>query len=59
MPSWVSDCLETVSSRTGPQMISGDMGRGISQRPTSPELFFVLEVISNLVFHAMNSFMSS
>jgi hypothetical protein len=35
------------------------LGSGIIGALTGPELVFVLEVISNLVFHTTNSFMSS
>ena len=59
MPLWVSESLETVSSRTGKRRL--DMLRRLAGlvQVTGPELGFVLEVISNLVFHTTNSFMSS
>lgn len=60
---WVLQSFETVSSRTGRATVGSEnpvFVRGVLfLRLTGPELVFVLEVIRNLVFHAMNRFMSS
>lgn len=58
MLSWVLQSWETVLSRTEDAPSGLDLGHCWWSTLTGPELFFVLDVIRNLVFHAMNSFMS-